>query len=181
MCSVSFTLRPLKYVFKQLLLSHRHSGVRMEEKQHKCSECHQVFSVKSNLTRHMKTHEEKGYHCVMCGKAFTLKQNLDSHSRQHLYPAIPLYKPGVAQLKCTEEALKYSELCKETKTVESVWTDPTRAETAAKKTGGSLWRANIVITFGKYAGKTLIFQCLCACMFVCMYPMYTHVCLCVSV
>ena len=31
------------------------------------------------------------------------------------------------------------------------------AEKAAKKSGGSLWRANIVVTFGKYAGKTYKF------------------------
>lgn len=119
---------------------------------HECGKCHQKFNVKSNLTRHMKTHEPKSFQCEVCEKTFTLKQNLDKHAKQHLYPVIPLYKNGEARLKCSTEAADVAK--RPSKTVHAVWLDPTTAETAAKKSGHELWRANLQITFGKYAGQS---------------------------
>ncbi|XP_014666967.1 PREDICTED: zinc finger protein 736-like [Priapulus caudatus] len=119
---------------------------------HQCSKCDRKFNVKSNLTRHMKTHEDKGFQCAVCDKTFTLKQNLDSHAKQHLYPNIPLYKNREARLKCSAEALDVAS--HSNKEIEDVWLDPKTAETAAKRSGSELWRANVIITFGKYAGKS---------------------------
>ena len=40
------------------------------------------------------------------------------------------------------------------KVVDQVWHDPKTAEAAARKDGGELWRGHVIITFGKYAGKS---------------------------
>ena len=77
----------------------------MENSQsHKCQECGQECSTKSNLTRHMRSHAAKELECEVCKKRFTLKQNLERHSRIHLYPEIRLFKEGEALLNFTKEA-----------------------------------------------------------------------------
>ena len=119
---------------------------------HECTVCHRIFNVKSNLTRHLKTHETKTLSCDVCHKTFTLKQSLERHARQHLDPVIPLYKDGEASLKCSKQAEEFAKA--PSKIVDAVWFDPNTAEAAAKKSGQDLWRANVQITFGKYAGKT---------------------------
>ena len=119
---------------------------------YECDRCGRRFNVKSNLTRHAKTHESKLFICPVCDRAFTLKCHLDRHSKQHLLPAIPLFKNGEARLKCSGEALAFSK--RPGKPVDDVWLDPRSAETAAKKSGPDMWQANVVVTFGKYAGKT---------------------------
>ena len=119
---------------------------------HECNVCHQKFNVKSNLTRHMKTHEAKVFQCQVCSKTFTLKQSLDKHCKQHLYPVIQLFSENEARLKCTKAAEEIAST--PNKTNDPVWLDPKTAEIAAKKNGKELWQANIQITFGKYTGQS---------------------------
>ena len=38
--------------------------------------------------------------------------------------------------------------------VDAVWHDQKTAEAEARKSGGNLWRANIKLTWGQYAGQT---------------------------
>ena len=38
--------------------------------------------------------------------------------------------------------------------VDDVWLDPITAEAKAKTLGHDLWRSQLVLTFGKYAGQT---------------------------
>ena len=120
---------------------------------HECSFCARKFSEKSNLTRHLKVHTEpKSIKCDVCDKTFTLKQNLEQHMRQHMYPVIPLYKQGEARLQCTSAAKEIANL--PDRTVDAVWLDSKTAEAAACRTCKDLWRGQLVLSFGKYAGET---------------------------
>ena len=126
----------------------------MEAKQrpYECNKCHREFYVKSNLTKHFKTHEEKLLQCPGCSKKFTLKQNLNRHSKQHFYPAIPSFKSGEARLKCSQEATHVAGRSYKTP-VDNEW-HPEKAESDARGISGSLWRSSLVIQFGKYSGQS---------------------------
>ncbi|XP_071957785.1 uncharacterized protein [Antedon mediterranea] len=132
------------------------SQVRMEGDiiNHECTICKRKFTVKSNLTRHMKIHgERKNFKCDVCLKTYTLKQYLDRHKKVHQYPSIALFKEGEARLKCSKEALNVAGM--NNTNIDPVWLDPKTAETAAKKSANNdLWQSAIVITFGKYMGQS---------------------------
>ncbi|XP_041463980.1 uncharacterized protein LOC121415012 [Lytechinus variegatus] len=124
-----------------------------------CQICHQKCSSKSNLNRHMKTHEAKTFKCERCGKFFTLKQNLDNHVKKHQRqdqaPTIRLYKPGEALLKPSLAAQSYEKFAKVEKiVVDKVWCDPVSAEALARSKAGEAWRGEVHLTFGKYLNKT---------------------------
>jgi len=119
---------------------------------HKCSVCDRSFSVKSNLTRHMQLHGPKEHVCEVCGKSFSLKQQLSSHQKQHLYPCIRLYRQGEAKLQCTDAAKSVA--MGPSKAVDPSCLDSEKAEAAAKKSGGEMWKGQLVVTFGKYAGQS---------------------------
>lgn len=58
--------------------------VKAHEKTFKCSICAKSFGLKSNLTRHMRTHSgAKPHGCAICGKRFSQKGNLNAHLRRH--------------------------------------------------------------------------------------------------
>ena len=120
---------------------------------HECHKCHRKFTVKSNLTRHLQTHEPKSMQCAHCDETLTLKVHLESHTKQHLFPVIRFFKRVEAILKCSKEASKFNLQASKCTVVDVVWLDPKTVEEAAKKSGQELWHSNIVITFGKYAGK----------------------------
>ncbi|XP_078598049.1 uncharacterized protein LOC144874100 [Branchiostoma floridae x Branchiostoma japonicum] len=126
----------------------------MEKKGHLCTVCNQSFSQKSNLTRHMKLHgtNPNAYTCDVCGKGFTQKQHLTSHLKQHQYPNIRQYKDGVAKVAYTEAAKTVLEA--PNKEVDRKWLDCKTAEAAARKSGGEMWKGQIHITFGKFAGQS---------------------------
>ncbi|XP_022249555.1 sal-like protein 1 [Limulus polyphemus] len=49
-----------------------------------CRICHQLFSCKSSLQMHYRTHTgERPFLCKLCGRAFTTKENLKAHKRLH--------------------------------------------------------------------------------------------------
>ncbi|XP_061759562.1 zinc finger protein 135-like isoform X2 [Nerophis ophidion] len=49
-----------------------------------CSVCAKIFTQKSLLTRHMKTHKgEKTFSCSVCGAKFTLKSSMVRHMNTH--------------------------------------------------------------------------------------------------
>ncbi|XP_054980610.1 zinc finger protein 558-like [Sorex araneus] len=49
-----------------------------------CGQCSKVFSTKSNLTQHQRTHTgEKPYACGQCAKAFSSRSYLTIHRRIH--------------------------------------------------------------------------------------------------
>ncbi|KAK5614704.1 hypothetical protein CRENBAI_018657 [Crenichthys baileyi] len=125
----------------------------MDLKGHKCSVCGRSFSVKSNMTRHMQLHSPKENVCEVCGKSFPQKQQLSSHIKQHLYPCIPLYRQGEAQLQCMDAAKTVDMAL--SKAVDPSCLDSEKAEAAAKTARGEMWKGQLVFTFTKYAGQTL--------------------------
>ncbi|KAK7912720.1 hypothetical protein WMY93_012931 [Mugilogobius chulae] len=75
------------------------------------------------------------------------------HQNAQHFPIYPLYREGEAKLQCTGAAKTVAAAtCKAV--VDPCWLDSTKAEAAAKKTGGEMWRGQLVVTFGKYAGQT---------------------------
>ncbi|XP_041953175.1 uncharacterized protein LOC121713009 [Alosa sapidissima] len=119
---------------------------------YECEVCNKRFTLKSNLTRHMKLHDPKQHACDVCGKSFSTKPQLDLHLKQHQYPRIPMYRQGEARMMCTVAAK--AEAGNPNKEVDPTWLDPVKAEAAAKKAGGEMWRGQLVMTFGMYAGQT---------------------------
>ena len=58
--------------------------IMFTEKIFKCKTCDKIFSSKSNLIQHVKTHEDlKAFKCDVCLKAFNQKSNLIKHYRTH--------------------------------------------------------------------------------------------------
>jgi KRAB domain-containing zinc finger protein len=51
---------------------------------HQCNYCHQSFSRKNNLERHIRTHTgEKPYQCKYCSITYTDQSDLKKHERTH--------------------------------------------------------------------------------------------------
>lgn len=104
-----------------------------------------VSLLRSNLTRHMQLHGPKEHVCEVCGKSFSLKQQVSSHQKQYLYPCIHLYRQ--------RDAAK-SVAMAPSKEVDPSCLDSEKAEAAAKKAGREMWKGQLVVTFGKYAGHS---------------------------
>ena len=47
-----------------------------------CTVCDKVFTVKRNLTRHIKTHEGGEFACSVCPKSFNRRDSLIKHSKK---------------------------------------------------------------------------------------------------
>jgi len=126
---------------------------KQNEGQFKCDTCGSAFGVKSNMVRHMKSHEAKTFQCPDCPKTFTLKPHLQRHQKLHFRPNIPMFKPKEARLAATlaaKEAVKNP-----VGNVDKVWLSAETAEVRARQLGGGdCWRACVVLTFGRYKGHT---------------------------
>ncbi|CAK6974443.1 uncharacterized protein LOC116218008 [Scomber scombrus] len=127
----------------------------MEKPRHRCSVCDKTFTEKSNLTRHLKIHAiaRETFDWDVCRRSLTTKSSLVSHQQLHQYPNIVLYRQGEARLHCTEAAKSVAEAPSST-VVDPKWLDLKTAEAAVKRSGGELWKGQLVIVFGKYAGQT---------------------------
>ncbi|KAH3817864.1 hypothetical protein DPMN_119420 [Dreissena polymorpha] len=124
-----------------------------QDSKHICQHCEASFDIKSNLIRHLKTHSVPSIKCDQCDKTFTLNQHLKRHKIQHdFYPVIPKYNDKEARLKPTERAI----LALNDKEVfdAELWNNVDNAEKQAKLLGGEMWRACLILPWGKYPGKS---------------------------
>ena len=76
----------LKIVEKILL---QEKELLMKKKPHKCSDCDNSFSQKSNLKKHIEKNHTLSesvvaYKCASCDMTFSEKSNLLQHLRQHI-------------------------------------------------------------------------------------------------
>lgn len=59
-------------------------SVHLQERNQQCEVCHQRYSNKESLKRHMVIHTgEKNHKCDVCGMAFLRRKNLKDHLRLH--------------------------------------------------------------------------------------------------
>lgn len=69
--------------FEHKIPRKKRSG-KSESMIHICSQCNKDFSTKTNLLRHMKTHDgSKPYKCNICGNSFTQNGSLKQHMHIH--------------------------------------------------------------------------------------------------
>ncbi|XP_064101922.1 uncharacterized protein LOC135212453 [Macrobrachium nipponense] len=67
--------------------------IQLEPVSYKCDHCLKAFTLKSNLTKHIRLHTgEQPYLCNYCSRAFSHKSNLTRHIKLHLtnqsYPCL---------------------------------------------------------------------------------------------
>ncbi|XP_077346126.1 uncharacterized protein LOC143989727 [Lithobates pipiens] len=63
----------------------RDGAILPTEKSFSCTECEKIFSKKSTLYIHQRSHTgERPYSCSECGKCFSQKSNLYTHQRLHM-------------------------------------------------------------------------------------------------
>ena len=73
------------FPFKSTMEVHRLShAVNAKEKKHVCTLCDRAFTIKGNLSAHMRTHTgEQNFRCERCDKRFGDKRALATHIRSH--------------------------------------------------------------------------------------------------
>ncbi|XP_046408702.1 zinc finger protein 182-like isoform X1 [Ischnura elegans] len=80
----SYSCSECEKVFSEKSILVRHIRTHTKKKLYSCSECEKSFSQKSYLVRHIRTHtKEKRYSCNECDKAFSHKNTLVGHIRTH--------------------------------------------------------------------------------------------------
>ncbi|XP_061916148.1 zinc finger protein OZF-like isoform X1 [Entelurus aequoreus] len=74
-----------KMTVKKLgVLGNIHKGTQIVQKTFSCSVCGKIFSQKSYVVRHMRTHTgEQLFSCSVCDKGISSKSNMVKHMRTH--------------------------------------------------------------------------------------------------
>lgn len=88
------TVRPKKFVcincpesFYSEEKLRKHCKLHDSSRAYKCNECNKLFSKKSNLNIHLRSHtkeEDKKHSCKECGQQFTYSYLLKQHSYKHM-------------------------------------------------------------------------------------------------
>lgn len=74
-----------KYHFAERKEARKVNNAEQKESMFICSTCGKIFSQRSKLNIHMKTHSDvKPFKCEHCGADFKSKRNLDTHVEKHL-------------------------------------------------------------------------------------------------
>ena len=66
---------------------HLKKCMKEEQKELNCEECAYVTTDKSNLNKHIKTHQQKRpeFKCENCEKVFSSKVELKKHMKTHIH------------------------------------------------------------------------------------------------
>lgn len=71
--------KPIKRMSREIVEKYAHTT---ENNQHICIKCQKIFSTRTNLIRHIQSHDgNKPYVCEICNKGFTQSGSL----KQHMY------------------------------------------------------------------------------------------------
>ena len=107
-CHTHTVLAVASHIFVRLISFHPGFlyGFSME---FQCKKCDKTFSVKSNLTRHVKGQHGQKINCPHsgCQSQFALPQTLKEHLCTHSKATLIFYKRGKVQLRPTTAALQY--------------------------------------------------------------------------
>lgn len=73
------------YATRRILEIHI-STVHLKQRPYPCGICHQTFTQRGTLNRHLRIHTGERFQCIDCGRSYTQKFGLHMHRMRGLCP-----------------------------------------------------------------------------------------------
>ncbi|XP_028967576.1 gastrula zinc finger protein XlCGF67.1 [Galendromus occidentalis] len=70
------------YATRRILEIHINT-VHLKQRPYPCCICHQTFTQRGTLNRHLRIHTGERFECVDCGRSYTQKSHMVDHVRTH--------------------------------------------------------------------------------------------------